>query len=136
MSHAALVALALRVFAALGLHPSLEVSNVADAIATAAETDPHPFADPELVAGLEADYAARESHASTHPIAFSWDARAHVSCGVWQMACAFVEKHTVLEQAETWRDRLHRDGLDSIDSSPARASFRLREVNKLLGRIP
>ena len=46
-------------------------------------------------------YAAHESAFTTHPKAWSWDARRHVSCGIWQTPCGDLPT-TLLGQARTW----------------------------------
>lgn len=58
-------------------------------------------------------YAARESGFEERPAPHSWDARRHVSCGLWQTPCVTLEP-TVLGQARAWvalrRDSLARYG--------------------------
>ena len=46
-------------------------------------------------------YAAHESGFDAHPKAWSWDAKAGVSCGYWQTPCRTLPK-TVTGQAEAW----------------------------------
>ena len=47
-------------------------------------------------------YAAHESNFSPEPgHLWSWDARAHVSCGVWQTPCATLPR-TLVGQAKVW----------------------------------
>lgn len=69
-------------------------------------------------------YAWYESRARVEPVAWSWDAKASVSCGAWQEPCAFVRTHSVVEQARYWLRELRAAGLASLDSSPKRAAKR------------
>jgi hypothetical protein len=52
--------------------------------------------------GLDAVlYAAHESSFQERPAReYSWDAKAHVSCGTWQTPCS--SSQTLLDQARTW----------------------------------
>lgn len=72
----------------------------------------HPPADTiraiEVACGSDAScqedavlYAAHESGFSEGPVAISWDAKAHVSCGTWQTPCNSKDR-TVLDRARTW----------------------------------
>src|SRR5271168_1419855 len=69
-------------------------------------------------------YAWLESRARTEPVAWSWDAKANVSCGPWQEPCGFVRTHSVADQARYWLRELRTAGLASLDSSPRRAARR------------
>lgn len=44
-------------------------------------------------------YLEQESRVQLHPHAWSWDAKAGVSCGAFQTPCASVAKRSLLEQA-------------------------------------
>lgn len=63
--------------------------------------------------GLDAVlYAAHESSFQEKPAKeYSWDAKAHVSCGTWQTPCS-AGVQTVLDQARAWV-KLRRYSLDA-----------------------
>jgi hypothetical protein len=88
----------------------------------------------ELLATM-AYYVARESNVNEYPAAFSWDAKAGVSCGILQEPCAFVKTHGLKEQALWWLKNVHDAGLASVDSDPKRAAKRLKEVKRLIEQI-
>jgi hypothetical protein len=47
-------------------------------------------------------YAAHESNFQEAPVKlYSWDAKAHLSCGAWQTPCT-LKPQTIEEQARTW----------------------------------
>ena len=47
-------------------------------------------------------YAAHESNFQEAPVKlYSWDAKAHLSCGAWQTPCK-LRPQTIEEQAKTW----------------------------------
>lgn len=132
--HQQLVAL---VFAVWGqLHApvhSKDASRIADAIASAVEAESSPASGEShaVDASLLADYAKHESDLSEHPTAFSWDARAGLSVGVWQMRAYLVDGRSLRQQASIWLDSLRRAGLArGIDSSASRAAKRLAEARQ------
>ena len=134
--HQQLVAL---VFAVWGqLHApvhSKDAPRIADAIASAVEAESSPASGEShaVDASLLADYAKHESDLSEHPTAFSWDARAGLSVGVWQMRAYLVDGRSLRQQAATWLGSLRAAGLArGIDSSPTRAAHRMREAREAL----
>jgi hypothetical protein len=97
--------------------------EVVDAISLAAETTED--------AALLAVYAWHESQGRVAPPAASWDARALVSCGAWQLRCSL--HGTALDDARTWLALVRRAGLAAVDSSHRRALSRRREADALVG---
>jgi len=86
-------------------HPlSPDAPAVADAIEYAVmHADSRPVTGTaEGDAALEAVYAYLESGVRVSPKPMSWDARGHVSCGVWQMPCRIVRARTLRGQAGWW----------------------------------
>jgi hypothetical protein len=80
----------------------IEAEPVAAAIVSTIEADAGntPVLRSHVEDGLMmAVYAFAESGVQTHPVAVSWDARAHVSCGLWQQPCRFVERSSLRQQA-------------------------------------
>ncbi len=77
---------------------------VADAIEYAVSTSETPPVTGSVDgdAALQATYAYLESGVREHPKALSWDARGHVSCGVWQMPCKVVAVRSLRQQAGWW----------------------------------
>ena len=131
-----LVALVLRALHLL--HPGLEragdAQDVAEAIAGAVVADAGnaPLTGSHAQdAVLLAVYAAHESGLRMHPPAESWDARARVSCGAWQLRCSLT-RGTLEEQARTWLRLARTGGLAALDSSPTRAARRTRVASRLL----
>lgn len=129
-------ALILAVMASLAHHePTPEQVTIADAIEVAVQTDaelaPVTSSHGED-AVLLAVYAWHESRFSEHPRPRSWDATAHVSCGTWQMRCAFVEQASLATQAAEWIHEARAGGLASLDSSPRRAAVRELQARALL----
>lgn len=99
---------------------------VVDAIAAAAES---PLEASEL-----AVYAWLESSGKTHPRAFSWDARAGVSCGPWQLRCSL--SRTPAEDAKQWIAIVRAHGLVAVDGSRSRAERRERQaIGALVGAM-
>lgn len=88
---------------------ALEMLLTANAIEFAVLNDDLPPVTGSIEgdAALAAVYAEAESGVWQHPKPLSWDARAGVSCGVWQMPCAFVRSHTLREQAIHWLQMMH-----------------------------
>lgn len=94
-------------------------------------------ADPELAMtrqelALLVVYATLESGLRDRPLATSWDARAHVSCGMLQEPCSFVERATDEMQARYWIRIERQAGLANLDSSPSRAARRTKLAERLL----
>jgi hypothetical protein len=77
-------------------------------------------------------YAWGESKFTIDPTPYSHDAKAHQSCGPWQEPCAFVETHSLAEQATYWLHNVQAAGLASVDSSPTRARHRAEWAARLL----
>lgn len=123
------LAIVLAIFAHFNQTPrrNPEVPRVAEAIAA---TD----ATPEEAA-LLAVYVELESGVSERPRAFSWDAKAGVSCGILQEPCDYVRTHTLTEQCQWWLTALRKRGLASLDSSPSRAAKRSEMARGLLGAL-
>ena len=137
--HAVLVALILRALALY--HPGLErtgdVQDVAEAIADTVTSDAGnaPLTGSHAEdAVLLAVYAAHESGLRADPVPSSWDARAGVSCGPWQMRCGAVRYAPLSAQAATWLRWARAGGLGGLDSSPARARRRAGRAHALLAR--
>lgn len=81
-----------------------EAEPVAAAIVSTIDADAQAGNTPVLRSHVEdglmmAVYAYSESAVQTHPLAVSWDAKAHVSCGVFQQPCRFVERSSLRQQA-------------------------------------
>ena len=104
-----------------------DAGRIADAIAEA-----EPTVEEAATAAL---YVALESGVNEHPRAFSWDAKAGVSCGILQMPCAFVATHTLVEQVRWWLSAVRSRGLASVDSSPSRARAREAQAMRLLDAV-
>jgi hypothetical protein len=122
------LAFVIAIFAALRPGADHEASRaVVDAIVQEAAT-------PEEAA-LLATYALHESAAQETPVPTSWDARAGVSCGPWQLRCALVRGATVRYQAHLWLWLFRRYGLVSLDSLKARAEKRHSEALKALQAV-
>ena len=85
-------------------------------------------------AALLVVYGVHESGLSEHPRPWSWDARAGVSCGPWQLRCTI--SSTPEADARTWIANVHRVGLAAVDSSTRRAAARWDEALALLRRVP
>lgn len=112
---------------------SPDAPAVAYAVAVAAEGAPRSaLGSPDLDAAVLAVYAAHESRVRVTPAPESWDARARVSCGVWQEPCSYVATHTLAEQASWWLAQVRARGLASVDSSSYRAARRLAQARLLL----
>lgn len=80
-----------------------EANDIASAIVTAVDKETTPvFKSKEEDVAAMALFAFLESGLQTHPVPHSWDARAGISCGVWQESCRFVASHTIEEQATWW----------------------------------
>jgi hypothetical protein len=77
-------------------------------------------------------YAWKESEAKEHPRPQSWDAKAGVSCGPWQMRCAMTSHMTLTAQARWWLHELRSSGLAGLDSSKSRAERRTGEAMAIL----
>jgi hypothetical protein len=82
---------------------------------------------------LMVTYDDLESMAHEHPISWSWDSKAGVSCGSLQLPCGFVQHATVLQQHYYWLRELRAAGLASLDSDPKRAAKREARAMKVLG---
>lgn len=78
-------------------------------------------------------YAYHESRWQVRPAPSSWDARAGVARGPWQLWTGGTL--TLRDQARVWLSDVQSAGLAGVDSSPARASRRAREAQALLGRV-
>jgi hypothetical protein len=130
--HQQLVALVFAVWNQLhGNVTSKDASRIADAIASAVEAESAPASGEShaVDAALLAVYAERESDLSEHPTAHSWDAKAGLSKGVWQLRSYLVDGQSLRQQAATWLGSLRAAGLArGIDSSPTRAAHRLAEA--------
>ena len=135
--HAALIALCLALWSHLapGLERQGDARAVAEAIATAVERDganaPVTGSHAEDAA-LLAYYAALESGLHVHPRAWSWDARAGVSVGPWQLRAPLATGRTLAEQAASWLALARAGGIAGVDSSPSRAERRGRRARALL----
>lgn len=105
--------------------------HVADARVVDAIVEASMGATREEVALLTV-YAWLESGAQVDPKPYSWDARAHVSCGPWQEPCAIVARLTLGGQARYWVRQLREVGLAKVDSSPSRAAKRLQRARDAL----
>jgi hypothetical protein len=126
---AALVALALRT-----LGPCPDARPIAEAIALAVDREDTPTTGSrELDAALLAVYARHESSGMLTPWPQSWDARAGVSCGPWQMRCVMVAGKAASDQASTWLRLVRVGGLAMVDSSRKRALARMREAERAVG---
>jgi hypothetical protein len=123
-----------------GIHPGAATSGdapvIADAIAVATAEDlARGYVDAPLEAAVLAGYAWAESRLRLQPPPDAWDARAGVSCGPWQLRCAWVRGMAPVDQARLWLRLLHASSLASLDSSPARAARRLAKASALLERV-
>lgn len=135
--HQQLVALVFAVWGQIhGNVHSKDAPRIADAIASAVESETSPASGEShaVDAALMADYAKHESDISEHPsTAYSWDAKAGLSKGAWQLRSYLVDGRSLREQAATWLGSLRAAGLArGIDSSPTRAAHRLREAREAL----
>ena len=134
--HQQLVALVFAVWGQLHANvQSRDAPRIADAIAHAVESESAPASGEShaMDAALLAVYAKRESDLSEHPTAHSWDAKAGLSKGAWQLRWYLVDGRSLRQQASTWLDSLRRAGLArGIDSSPTRARRRQAEARAAL----
>lgn len=132
--HQQLVALVFSVWAQLHANvKSPDAPRIADAIAFAVEAEKVPASGEShaVDASLLAVYAKRESDLSEHPTPFSWDAKAGLSKGTWQLRSYLVDGRSLRAQAATWLGSLRAAGLaKGIDSSPTRAAHRLAEARE------
>ena len=124
--NAAILALVLSV-----LGPCPDAQPIARAIVAAVESRASRglapvTASPAEDAALLAVYARLESGGQVHPQPWSWDARAGVSCGPWQMPCGV--RLGLVGQAALWLRWVAGGGLAGVDSSPRRARVRAREA--------
>ena len=95
-----------------------DAGEIADSIATAVLEEPTPvFASAEEDAAVLAIFARGESGLDRAPKPQSWDARAGVSCGVWQQRCRWLSP-TILGQARVEIELLAR-GAVLCPASPA-----------------
>jgi hypothetical protein len=53
-------------------------------------------------------YLEAESRVQLHPHAWSWDAKAGVSCGAWQTPCSSVARRSLVEQGRFVLSLMHR----------------------------
>lgn len=89
---------------AAGQPLSKDATDAADAIEKAVLGDGRPAigGSKEFEAALEAVYAKEESGVQRRPKPMSWDARAGISCGMWQMPCQIVKNLDLWGQAKFW----------------------------------
>lgn len=87
---------------------------------------------PTLDLALVATYVRLESGATIRPRPWSHDARDGQSCGILQLPCGFVARHTLAEQARWWLHCVEESSLADVDSSPARAVHRLELARAML----
>ena|GEM_PF-3553201 len=85
--------------------------------------DPKVAMTPKEVA-LMVTYDDLESGAHEHPVSWSWDSTAGISCGSLQEPCSFVKTASVVQQHYYWLRELRAAGLASLDSDPKRAAKR------------
>ena len=102
---------------------------VAIADGCAAEAAAHPV-DPEACVALVTTYAAKESGYLVMPHAWSWDARAAVSCGLLQLPCRLSQSPA--HDVRVWLSMLRQGTLAGLDSSPTRAAHRAALAQRLL----
>jgi hypothetical protein len=114
--------------------PSLDVARAISAAVEADAKNPPLTTSHNQDAALLTLYAWRESGFSIHPHSTSWDSKAGVSCGVWQMHCSAIQGKSLTEQATMWISWARQGGLAGLDSSPARAAVRELSSRKLLAR--
>ena len=81
---------------------------------------------------LMVTYDELESGAHEHPVSWSWDSAAGVSCGSLQLPCGFVKTASVVQQHYYWLRELRSAGLASLDSDPKRAVKREARAMKAL----
>lgn len=112
---------------ACALHEPACHSDDARAIASAID---HATDDDRLRAVLVV-YAWSESSWMRNPHPWSWDARAGIAHGPWQLWGAS-GLATLDEQARTWLRLVQRGGLAALDSSPSRATHRAQRAERLL----
>lgn len=101
----ALRAIVLAIWSAMGLQPTPERQELADAallVILEDASNPPVYGSHDEDLAVEAVYLAHESGAHRRPIPSSWDALAGVSCGAWQEPCRLVHKWSALEQARYW----------------------------------
>ena len=118
------------------LGPSPDAATLAPAIVDAVTwrasqgaapvTDSHP-----LDVCLLAVYARHESGGQLHPRPWSWDARAGLSVGPWQLRPPLSDLPP-RRQAIAWLRAVRLSSLGAVDSSPARAAVRLEEARQAL----
>lgn len=75
-------------------------------------------------------YSHAESHWTINPRPWSWDARAGIAHGPWQLWGR--PELTLEEQARAWLHNVEAAGLASVDSSPRRAARRAVRAARLL----
>jgi hypothetical protein len=98
-----------------------DADPIADAIVAAVMADAGnapALGSHALDAVTMALWSEHESHLQREPRPVSWDARALVSCGPWQIRCDLARSHSVGWQARYWLAYLHH-GARVCPDSPA-----------------
>lgn len=131
------IAFVLLLMRMLSHHANQDWKLIASSIATAVyEDQAKGYDNLPLEAALMVRYAWDEAHFSIHPIPISWDAKSHRVCGVWQLSCDYVEKHTVLEQARYWLTIYHSScGLSCLSPSKHKSRIRLSLAMGMLNHV-
>ena len=99
-----------------------------DARAIAAAID--AATDDDRLRAVLVVYAVAESHLRLDPAPMSWDARAGLARGPWQMWSSHDLPLAV--QARTWLRWVQAGGLAALDSSPRRAARRAARAAQLI----
>ena len=117
-------------------------SAVAQAVADDADNAPVYTSHAEDLAVM-AVYVVAESNVRVHPIAYSWDAKAGVSCGAFQVPCFVVRAQSLVGQAKYVLRLMHLGALTcpeqplapvigSCRAGRAQADWRVTHARELL----
>lgn len=135
--HAALVALGLAIFAALGVGKLPQARAIAEANVTAVESRVTPATGESHaldLAVLEV-YEVLESHLDDDAVSYDPLAGGGMSCGVLQQRCPLAWRFDIDWRAREWLREVREVGLASVDSSRKRARARLERARLVLAHV-
>jgi hypothetical protein len=121
--------------AALALMCQLSAAECASSDARAIARAVDAATDDDRLRAVLVVYAHRESHWTVRPRPWSWDARAGVARGPWQL-WGPAGSLGLTGQASAWLSSVQSAGLAGVDSSPRRAARRARIAAGLVSTAP
>ncbi|HLK36897.1 MAG TPA: hypothetical protein VKU41_09120, partial [Polyangiaceae bacterium] len=132
--HAALVALGLAIFTALGYGHHPQARAIAEANAVAIESRDVPATGESHAVDLAVLelYEVLESHLDDDAVSYDPLAGGGMSCGLLQQRCPMAWRFDIEWRAKEWLREVHSAGLGSVDSSPTRARARLGRARDVL----